>query len=162
MPHCPPFSVSQFHEKAAYWAIQSVRWCFDTVTGYRYECGWRSDPGSVNAKVLPSCSRAVECHIPPMKQTNHVFLPLSKPRFHDLCSHDKPQTEAQWLRRIIFLETVAGVPGMCGGKCNHCNQCNQSNQCNQCNSVKPLSSIGVMLRCLPSHFPFLPSATHCA
>ncbi|MEW5303378.1 MAG: hypothetical protein WDW36_006078 [Sanguina aurantia] len=33
--------------------------------------------------------------------------------------HNKPLTEAQWLRRIIFLETVAGVPGMVGGMLRH-------------------------------------------
>ncbi|XP_033105835.1 alternative oxidase, mitochondrial-like isoform X2 [Anneissia japonica] len=29
------------------------------------------------------------------------------------------RTEAKWLRRIIFLETVAGVPGMVGGMLRH-------------------------------------------
>ena len=28
-------------------------------------------------------------------------------------------TEAKWLKRIIFLETVAGVPGMVGGMMRH-------------------------------------------
>ena len=28
-------------------------------------------------------------------------------------------TEEQWLRRFIFLETVAGVPGMVGGMTRH-------------------------------------------
>ena len=27
--------------------------------------------------------------------------------------------EREWLARIIFLETVAGVPGMVGGMCRH-------------------------------------------
>jgi hypothetical protein len=27
---------------------------------------------------------------------------------------DKAMTEKHWLRRVIFLETVAGVPGMVG------------------------------------------------
>lgn len=30
-------------------------------------------------------------------------------------------TEAKWLRRIIFLETVAGVPGMVAGMLRHLN-----------------------------------------
>jgi len=34
-------------------------------------------------------------------------------------SPSKPQTELQWLRRTIFLETVAGVPGMVGGMLRH-------------------------------------------
>lgn len=32
---------------------------------------------------------------------------------------DRPMTEEMWLRRIIFLETVAGVPGMVGGMARH-------------------------------------------
>lgn len=32
---------------------------------------------------------------------------------------DKPMTETMWLRRILFLETVAGVPGMVGGLARH-------------------------------------------
>ncbi|AEO55615.1 alternative oxidase [Thermothelomyces thermophilus ATCC 42464] len=31
----------------------------------------------------------------------------------------KPLTEAQWLVRIIFLESIAGVPGMVGGMLRH-------------------------------------------
>ncbi|KAF2018751.1 alternative oxidase [Aaosphaeria arxii CBS 175.79] len=33
----------------------------------------------------------------------------------------KPLTEAQWLIRFIFLESVAGVPGMVGGMLRHLN-----------------------------------------
>jgi threonyl-tRNA synthetase len=33
-------------------------------------------------------------------------------------NHDK-MDETLWLRRIIFLETVAGVPGMVGGMLRH-------------------------------------------
>lgn len=32
---------------------------------------------------------------------------------------DKPMSEEMWLRRILFLETVAGVPGMVGGMARH-------------------------------------------
>ncbi|KAH6856970.1 alternative oxidase-domain-containing protein [Chaetomium sp. MPI-CAGE-AT-0009] len=32
---------------------------------------------------------------------------------------EKPLTEAQWLVRIIFLESIAGVPGMVGGMLRH-------------------------------------------
>mmetsp|Transcript_20437 Transcript_20437/g.34244 ORF Transcript_20437/g.34244 Transcript_20437/m.34244 type:complete len:100 (-) Transcript_20437:24-323(-) len=31
----------------------------------------------------------------------------------------KAMTEKHWLRRVIFLETVAGVPGMVGGMLRH-------------------------------------------
>jgi hypothetical protein len=33
----------------------------------------------------------------------------------------KPLTEAQWLVRFIFLESIAGVPGMVGGMLRHLN-----------------------------------------
>ena len=32
---------------------------------------------------------------------------------------DGPMTEAAWLRRTIFLETVAGVPGLVAGALRH-------------------------------------------
>lgn len=32
---------------------------------------------------------------------------------------DKPLTEAQWLVRFIFLESIAGVPGMIAGMLRH-------------------------------------------
>lgn len=32
---------------------------------------------------------------------------------------DRPMSEASWLRRILFLETVAGVPGMVAGMARH-------------------------------------------
>lgn len=33
--------------------------------------------------------------------------------------HDQPMTESHWLRRVLFLETVAGVPGMVAGMLRH-------------------------------------------
>jgi hypothetical protein len=39
----------------------------------------------------------------------------------DLISRYNPEkmNERDWLNRIVFLETVAGVPGMIGGMCRH-------------------------------------------
>ncbi|KYK55946.1 Alternative oxidase [Drechmeria coniospora] len=34
---------------------------------------------------------------------------------------EKPLTEAQWLIRFVFLESIAGVPGMVGGMLRHLN-----------------------------------------
>ena len=36
-------------------------------------------------------------------------------------SHDKSLTKDQWLFRFIFLETVAGIPGMVAGMMRHMN-----------------------------------------
>lgn len=58
-------------DRAAYWAVQSVRAGFDLFSGYK----WGMKMGTLD--------------------------------------------EAKWLRRIIFLETVAGVPGMVGGMIRH-------------------------------------------
>jgi ubiquinol oxidase len=33
--------------------------------------------------------------------------------------HDSPMSTAVWLRRLIFLETIAGVPGMVAGMLRH-------------------------------------------
>lgn len=38
---------------------------------------------------------------------------------HDDAKQSKSMTAKQWLRRIIFLESVAGVPGMVGGMLRH-------------------------------------------
>jgi threonyl-tRNA synthetase len=42
-------------------------------------------------------------------------------KLFDIASQYNPQkmTEDQWLRRTIFLETIAGVPGMVGGMMRH-------------------------------------------
>ncbi|CAF3303288.1 unnamed protein product [Rotaria sp. Silwood2] len=49
----------------------------------------------------------------------HPSLP-SKSDFKNEVQHShKTMTEHQWLRRFIFLETVAGVPGMVGGMSRH-------------------------------------------
>ena len=39
----------------------------------------------------------------------------------DMVTRYNPETmkEREWLHRIIFLETVAGVPGMIGGMVRH-------------------------------------------
>ena len=33
--------------------------------------------------------------------------------------NEQKMTEKQWLTRVLFLETLAGVPGMVGGMCKH-------------------------------------------
>lgn len=38
---------------------------------------------------------------------------------HQSHPSDKIMTEQQWLRRFIFLESIAGVPGMVGGMSRH-------------------------------------------
>ena len=42
-------------------------------------------------------------------------------KFYDLFTkYDlNKMTETRWINRAIFLETIAGVPGMCGGMCRH-------------------------------------------
>ena len=62
-----------WHDRVAYAAVRTLRFFFDTFTGY------------VHRSQQPS----------------------------------KDMTEEQWLRRFIFLETVAGVPGMVAGMSRH-------------------------------------------
>jgi hypothetical protein len=71
--------IESWHDRIAYAAVRTLRFFFDTFTGY------------VHKSQLP-------------KENRH--------------SH-KIMNEEQWLRRFIFLETVAGVPGMVGGMSRH-------------------------------------------
>jgi hypothetical protein len=62
-----------WHDRVAYAAVRTLRFFFDTFTGYVH--------GSQHSKT--------------------------------------DMTEQQWLRRFIFLESIAGVPGMVGGMSRH-------------------------------------------
>jgi hypothetical protein len=74
-----------WHDRVAYAAVRTLRFFFDTLTGYVHE----SPKSKSNDE----------------KKENH------RPRKH--------MTETQWLRRIIFLESIAGVPGMVAGMSRH-------------------------------------------
>lgn len=66
-----------WQDHIAYGAVQTLRFVFDTFTGYVHE---------------PADSAK---------------------------SQKRPMTEKLWLRRIIFLESIAGVPGMVAGMSRH-------------------------------------------
>ena len=66
-----------WQDRVAYAAVQTLRFGFDTFTGYVHE---------------PADG-------------------ATKPR--------RPMNEKLWLRRIIFLESIAGVPGMVAGMSRH-------------------------------------------
>lgn len=73
-----------WHDRIAYTAVRTLRFFFDTFTGYTHESSKsKSDKEKENYR----------------------------PR--------KTMNEKQWLRRIIFLESIAGVPGMVGGMSRH-------------------------------------------
>ncbi|CAF4325737.1 unnamed protein product [Rotaria sp. Silwood2] len=73
-----------WHDRLAYAAVQTLRFFFDTMTGYVHES--------------------------PQSKTN-IENQNRRPK--------KSMTEKQWLRRIIFLESIAGVPGMVAGMNRH-------------------------------------------
>lgn len=61
-------------------------------------------------------------HLPTEKLYQRVaFFAIQTVRklFDITTGYGPDMTEAKWLRRIIFLETVAGVPGMVGGMLRH-------------------------------------------
>eukprot|EP01023_Acetabularia_acetabulum_P050802 TRINITY_DN5529_c0_g1_i1.p1 TRINITY_DN5529_c0_g1~~TRINITY_DN5529_c0_g1_i1.p1 ORF type:complete len:370 (+),score=57.87 TRINITY_DN5529_c0_g1_i1:125-1111(+) len=61
-------------------------------------------------------------HIAPQNVTDKVaFHAIQSTRtiFDYVTGYGPKMNEQQWLRRIIFLETVAGVPGMVGGMLRH-------------------------------------------
>ena len=70
-----------WHDRVAYAAVRTLRFFFDTFTGYIHESG--SDNGKENHR------------------SKNIM------------------TEKQWLRRLIFLESIAGVPGMVAGMSRH-------------------------------------------
>lgn len=49
----------------------------------------------------------------------HAPTPSKTNSQSDVQHSHKTMTEQQWLRRFIFLESVAGVPGMVGGMSRH-------------------------------------------
>ena len=67
-----------WHDRVAYAAVRTLRFVFDTFTGY------------------------VQHSSDKQKHTSKRIM-----------------TEDQWLRRFIFLESIAGVPGMVAGMCRH-------------------------------------------
>jgi hypothetical protein len=73
-----------WHDRVAYAAVRTLRFFFDTFTGYIH------GPTSLESNIE--------------KETQHSR---------------KIMTEQQWLRRFIFLESIAGVPGMVGGMSRH-------------------------------------------
>jgi hypothetical protein len=73
-----------WHDRVAYAAVRTLRFFFDTFTGYIHES-------------------------PKSKSNNENEN--RRPR--------RTMNEQQWLRRIIFLESIAGVPGMVAGMSRH-------------------------------------------
>jgi hypothetical protein len=73
-----------WHDRVAYAAVRTLRFFFDTFTGYIHAA-----PRSKSEK------------------KNHIHRA------------QKNMTEKLWLRRIIFLESIVGVPGMVAGMSRH-------------------------------------------
>ena len=73
-------AFESWHDRVAYAAVRTLRFFFDTFTGYVH-------------------------HASTPDHSNHPSKRI--------------MTENQWLRRFIFLESIAGVPGMVAGMCRH-------------------------------------------
>ena len=77
----------------------------------------------------PSYTRAyvesiAPTHLPPSSARQrfaHALIQAVRTVFDTVTGYDPngSPSEAAWIRRIIFLETVAGVPGMVGGAIRH-------------------------------------------
>ena len=112
----------QLHEKAGYFAVQVLRRLFDMGTG----CAAAAATVPLTAQLGCQPQRA-PLGIPP---SPGVWSPQSHPGPHALCalpstsprpppphnSYGSEMTESKWLQRFLFLETVAGVPGMVAGE----------------------------------------------
>ena len=72
---------------------------------------------------LGEIKHIVPYHHPPKDFRDRLaFYMIKSTRFsYDLITRFNPETmnERSWLTRIIFLETIAGVPGMIGGMTRH-------------------------------------------
>lgn len=85
------------------------------------------DPDVANAMALPVYDMkyllAVKpYHIPPVERHQRVAyntIQAVRKVFDAATGYGPNMTEQRWLRRIIFLETVAGVPGMVAGMLRH-------------------------------------------
>lgn len=75
-------SFETWHDRVAYAAVRTLRFGFDTFTGY--------------------------VHAPPKSNDGK-----------DVHQPTRKMTEKLWLRRVIFLESIAGVPGMVAGMSRH-------------------------------------------
>jgi hypothetical protein len=73
-----------WHDRVAYAAVRTLRFFFDTFTGYI-----------------------------------HRSTPLKSDNEKEIQHPQNTMTEQQWLRRFIFLESIAGVPGMVAGMSRH-------------------------------------------
>ena len=77
-------NFESWHDRVAYAAVRTLRFFFDTFTGY--------------------------VHASPKSESDENKQ-SRRPR--------KAMTEEKWLRRLIFLESIAGVPGMVAGMSRH-------------------------------------------
>ncbi|CCX34485.1 alternative oxidase-domain-containing protein [Pyronema domesticum] len=91
-------SIEIAHRNAETWsdyvaltAVRIFRSCFDFATGYRHEP-----------------------HAP-----QSITMDPKSPAANSMVSSSQTFTSDQWLTRIIFLESIAGVPGMVAGMVRH-------------------------------------------
>ncbi|GMH33133.1 hypothetical protein BSKO_00967 [Bryopsis sp. KO-2023] len=61
-------------------------------------------------------------HLPPVTMSDKIAynaVQMARWSFDKITGYGPEMNEKKWLRRMIFLETVAGVPGMVGGMLRH-------------------------------------------
>lgn len=90
--------ASSFSEYVALAAVRTLRTCFDYFTGYKHSPG---EQDLINPKLIIDIANGKK-----EPTVQNVPKPVQ-------------MTEKEWLLRIIFLETIAGVPGMVGGMLRH-------------------------------------------
>lgn len=99
--HVEPKDLS---DRAAHMAIRIIRKGFDIFRSANCAAPRRRPPSSSRQPLAPPATRA------------HASAP---PRFHNSGYAFGPINESKFLRRVIFLETVAGIPGMVAGSLRH-------------------------------------------
>ena len=71
--------------------------------------------------VVSRCSKVANaadcaCLLQVRDKVGYAAIQALRWGFDRACGYGPNMSERQWLRRMLFLETVAGVPGMVAGK----------------------------------------------
>lgn len=108
------FTPQTFSDKVAFFMISVVRKCFDLVTRYRHPPMFPQVKGWEKKKVPVSPGYRVRLPEADEGKETEQVMDLGEMRKKGIC-----MTPEQWMIRIVFLETVAGIPGLVAAACRH-------------------------------------------
>lgn len=101
-------------DKVASSLVASARWGFDFVTRYKVRLQLPSFPFDERELMGGSQHASPEEALAALNKDGKEGLPLE-----ELIKQGYVMSEEQWMARILFLESIAGVPGMVAGMLRH-------------------------------------------